>query len=143
LLGTVYSPLIYRVKRLVNFYYSPLQRKNERFAGALDDRLYRRKERMTDPRLCDQHSFHPEPSQPILTPMRFLPRRKEGEKIACEFYCFVYRFLSIRTNTSPTTTIATIAPAPSPNTYVSVIGAGVGDGIGVTTASSTMMSVSS
>ena len=55
----------------------------------------------------------------------------------------VYRFLSSRMITSPTTTIAIIAPAPMPNTYVSVIGAGDGVGAGVGSgADSTFMAVS-
>jgi len=69
-------------------------------------------------------------------------KRKRG-KWFCAFLLVVYRLLSIRKSSSPTTTIAMIMPMPKPITYVSVIGAGVGVGGGVSAgASSTFMAVS-
>jgi hypothetical protein len=55
----------------------------------------------------------------------------------------VYRLLSSRKSSSPTTMIAMIIPMPKPIMYVSVIGAGVGVGAGVAAgAESTVTAVS-
>jgi hypothetical protein len=59
------------------------------------------------------------------------------------FLLVVYRFLSSRKSSSPTTTMAMIMPMPKPIMYVSVIGAGDGVGGGVAAgAESTVMAVS-
>ena len=59
------------------------------------------------------------------------------------FLLVVYRFLSSRKSSSPTTMIAMIMPMVEPKMYASVMGAGVGVGGGVAAgASSTFMAVS-
>jgi hypothetical protein len=71
-----------------------------------------------------------------------IDKLKKGE---VGFVCLldVYRLLSSRKSSSPTTMIAMIMPIPKPVTYVSVIGAGVAGGGGVSAgAESTVMAVS-
>ena len=96
-----------------------------RFAGALDSK-YRRKE-------IDQfddyayHRFVQSPLSPILPlPMRLLPRKKRG-KIAC-VRLLLYRLLSSRKSSSPTTIIATMVPIDIGTKYKSA--ADAGDAVG-------------
>jgi hypothetical protein len=92
------------------------------------------KERMTDQRLRDYHSFYPEPSQPVSPMPMILTPKKEGGKFG--LLLVAYRFLSIRMISSPIAMIATIVPIDIGRKYRSAADAGIGVGSAVAAGAS-------
>jgi hypothetical protein len=96
--------------------------------------LKEKKKRMTDCVIITL--LHPEPFQshsPM--PLSFNPEEKRGKDLFSVLLC-AYRFLSIRTSTRPTTTIAMIMAMDIGRMYMSANDAGVGVGAGVDAGSS-------
>jgi hypothetical protein len=114
------------------------------FAGALENCIYRRKEEIKTQDCVIITLFAQSPFSPISpNSNEIVTPKKEGGRFVCAYLLVVYRFLSIRMSTAPTTTIAIMIPVIPGRMYRSAIDAGMGVGSAVAAgASSTFMPVS-